>query len=183
MAFAGVGLILLALVVAIGDMSGAHVNPAVTFGLVFAKKFPVVDGAGYAVAQLTGALAAVLLMIALGRSLPDIDAGGGAFAFEFLGAFLLVLTVVHVTVKGVPEAGSALAIAAALAVGVLIAAPASGGVLNAALSFAFLLVGVVDANLLLAWLPYLVAPLAAGAVAAVVGTFLGSGQKPEVPLN
>ena len=106
-------------------------------------------------------------MVVLGRSLPDIDAGGGAFVFEFLGAFLLVLTVVHVTVKGVPEACSALAIGAALAVGVLIAGAASGGILNPALGIAFLLTGVIDANLLLAWLPYLVAPLAAGAVAAL----------------
>jgi glycerol uptake facilitator-like aquaporin len=47
--------------------------------------------------------------------------------FEFLGAFILVLTVVHVTVKGVPETGSALAIAAALAVGVVIAAERPDG--------------------------------------------------------
>lgn len=179
LAFAAVGLLLLALVVAIGDVSGAHVNPAVTLGLVVARKFPLVDGAGYAVAQASGAIAAVLIMVALGRPLPDIDAGGGALVFEFLGAFILVLTVVHVTVKGVPEAGSALAIAAALAVGVVIAGGASGGILNPALALPFLISGVIDANLLLAWLPYLFAPLAAGALAAVVGTFLGSGQKPE----
>lgn len=179
LAFAAAGLVLLALVVVIGDVSGAHINPAVRLGLVVARKFSVVDGAGYVVAQLAGALTAVVLMIALGRSLPDIRAGGGAFVFEFLGAFLLVATVVHVTVKGVPEVGSALAIGAALAVGVLIAAGASGGILNPALSFAFLLTGVIEADLLLAWLPYLVAPLAAGALAAVAGTFLGSGQKPQ----
>src|SRR5215211_5977078 len=74
--FAGVsfafGLSLLAMVYAIGPISGCHINPAVTIGLLLAKKVQGKFAAGYLVAQVAGAIlaAGVLLLIAKGSPAP-----------------------------------------------------------------------------------------------------------------
>src|SRR5580765_7672113 len=52
------GLVVLALIYALGDISGAHLNPAVTAGFVLARGFPARSAAGYALAQCAGALLA-----------------------------------------------------------------------------------------------------------------------------
>src|SRR5437764_2961869 len=64
------GLSVLTMAYAIGHVSGCHLNPAVTLGLVVAKRFPVKDVAAYVVAQLIGALAGagVLYVIASGKA-------------------------------------------------------------------------------------------------------------------
>ncbi len=125
-----VALILAALVYALGPISGAHLNPAVTLGLLVARRLPVAKGLLYFVAQVAGALLA-------GQIAPSIGAvAGGATAGrpvgEFVGAGLLVLTVVAVSDKWVPKAGGGVAIGAALGVGLLL----SGGVLNPAVALA-----------------------------------------------
>lgn len=72
--FAGValafGLTVLTMVYAIGHVSGGHLNPAVTVGLVVAKRFPASDLVAYVVAQVVGAIvaAAVLYVIASGSA-------------------------------------------------------------------------------------------------------------------
>ncbi|OGX90977.1 hypothetical protein BEN49_05715 [Hymenobacter coccineus] len=53
-----VGLTLLVLVYAIGGLSGCHINPAVTVGLVASRRFPLVEGLLYVGAQIAGALLA-----------------------------------------------------------------------------------------------------------------------------
>src|ERR1700683_4231186 len=71
--FAGValafGLTLLTMAFAIGHISGCHINPAVSFGLVAGKRFPASDLLPYIIAQVTGgvAAAAVLFVIASGK--------------------------------------------------------------------------------------------------------------------
>ena len=124
-----VALILAALVYAIGPISGAHLNPAVTLGLLVARRLPILKGALYLVAQVVGALLA-------GKIAPTIGDLGNASAGrpigEFIGAGLLVFTVVAVSDKWVPKAGGGVAIGAALASGLLL----SGGVLNPAVALA-----------------------------------------------
>jgi aquaporin Z len=56
-----VGLTLLVFVYAIGSISGCHINPAVTIGLMASKRFPVIEGIIYIVAQIAGALLARLI--------------------------------------------------------------------------------------------------------------------------
>ena len=56
-----VGLTLLVFVYTIGSLSGCHINPAVTVGLVASKRFPLIEGIIYIVAQIAGALLAALL--------------------------------------------------------------------------------------------------------------------------
>jgi aquaporin Z len=79
--FAGVslafGLTVLTMAYAIGHVSGCHLNPAVSIGLVVARRFPAADLGPYIAAQLAGGLAgaAVLYMIATGRAGFDVAAG------------------------------------------------------------------------------------------------------------
>src|SRR5688572_14147862 len=56
------GLVVLAMIYALGDISGAHLNPAVTLGFWLARRFPATNVAAYVAAQIGGALAASLLM-------------------------------------------------------------------------------------------------------------------------
>ena len=124
-----VGLTLGALVYAIGNVSGCHINPAVTVGLMSGRHFPVGTGVFYIVAQIVGALLARLLAGLIG----DIPQGGNAAGItaEFFGFGLLMLTVAAVTTdKRVPAAGSGIAIGAALTGALLW----SKGILNPAVA-------------------------------------------------
>ena len=124
-----VALILAALVYGLGPISGAQLNPAVTLGLLVTRRQPVVKGVLYLVAQVAGALLAAKVAPSIG------DLGGysaGRPVGEFVGTGLLVLTVVAVSDKWVPQAGGGVAIGAALGAGLLL----SGGVLNPAVALA-----------------------------------------------
>jgi aquaporin Z len=88
-AFAGValafGLTVLTMAYTIGHISGCHLNPAVSIGLLVAKRFPATDLLAYVVAQVAGAIAAagVLFVIASGKA--DFSLAGG-FASNGYGA-------------------------------------------------------------------------------------------------
>jgi aquaporin Z len=79
--FAGValafGLTVLTMAFAIGHISGCHLNPAISFGLVVGKRFPASDLIPYIIAQVAGAIAAagVLFVIASGKDGFDVHAG------------------------------------------------------------------------------------------------------------
>src|SRR5215813_15284821 len=72
------GLTVLTMAYAIGHISGCHLNPAVTFGLIAGKRFPASDAAAYIAAQVLGAIAGagVLFVIASGK--PGFELGGFA---------------------------------------------------------------------------------------------------------
>ena len=74
------GLTVLTMAYAIGHISGCHVNPAVTLGLVVARRFPASEMFAYVVAQIGGAIlaAAVLFIIASGKPGFDLAAGFAA---------------------------------------------------------------------------------------------------------
>jgi MIP family channel proteins len=103
------GLTIMVFVAAFGDISGCHINPAVTIGLAAAGEFPVRRVVPYVLVQLAGAVIAgysLLYVFAgpvsnLGATLIDTHriTYGGAFAFEALGTFLLVNTVLHTAVR------------------------------------------------------------------------------------
>ncbi|MFP5281981.1 MAG: MIP/aquaporin family protein [Actinomycetes bacterium] len=137
------GLVLAALVGALGQTSGCHVNPAVTLGLAVIGKFPWRHVPTYLGAQLVGAvLAAFALWAAYGeRARTDAALGATApaqgvtdlqaFMIEVLIGFLLVFVVTAVaTDPRVPAGSAALAIGFALAACVLVAGPVSGGAAN-----------------------------------------------------
>lgn len=168
-----VGATLLVMVVAIGKVSGAHINPAVTVGLISARQINVREGLLYIVAQVVGAFLALGLGGILDRSLPKADPGPNAVWFEMLGTGLLVLVVTRAVIQKAPEAASALAIGLALTVGIAIAGPSSGGVLNPAIAIVLLTGNLFDGSVFSA-LGYLAGPLLAGALAALLARYLGA---------
>jgi MIP family channel proteins len=171
------GLALTVVVAAIGHVSGAHVNPSVTLALAATNKFPWQFVPIYVGAQLVGAiLGAIAVWITYGepgRELADVaatfpaeDVGDiQAFVVEVLVTFILVFVVISVATDDRAPAGVApLAVGFALACGVLIAGPVTGGSLNPARSLGpMILAWRFDA----AWV-YILAPIVGAVLAAFV---------------
>ncbi len=94
------GLSLLAMVYAIGPISGCHVNPAVTFGLLLARKVRAVDVPGYVIAQICGAVLASAAILAIASGGPaGYDAtvsglGANGFGAHSPGGYNLVAALV-----------------------------------------------------------------------------------------
>jgi MIP family channel proteins len=183
------GLALAAVVAAIGHVSGAHVNPAVTLGLAVTNKFPWEHVPFYIGAQLLGAiLGAIGTWIAYGgaarqianvaATYPQPDVGGfQAFLVEFLVTFILVFVVLSVaTDERVPVGVAPLAVGFALALGVFIAGPVTGGAVNPARALGPMIVAV---RFTAAWV-YILGPIAGGALAALLyDRFISEAETPE----
>src|SRR5687767_9475582 len=92
-----VSLTLLVFVYTIGGLSGCHINPAVTVGLVASRRFPLVEGVVYIVAQIAGAMLARFIagLNLVGKLAEDYNAGSNAA--EFIGFGILMLTVAATT--------------------------------------------------------------------------------------
>lgn len=182
--FALVGLTLAVMVVAIGKVSGAQLNPAVTTALVAARQFPLMEGLMYIGAQVVGALISMLLMTSLLKSFGTpagaLTPHAGYFAAELLGTFILAFTVVRVVVSKASDAAAALAIGLALAIGIAVAGRFSGGVLNPAIALSLMAGGLLSAG---TGVLYLLAPLLGGAVAGLLARFLSSPTELKVPLG
>jgi aquaporin NIP len=165
------GLIVLAMIYAVGDVSGAHLNPAVTLGFVLAGRFPARQATPYTLAQLAGALLASLLLRAsfpdhptLGATLP---AGPALQSFVFEAVLTLMLMFVILSVAtGAKERGllAGVAVGAVIALEALFAGPVSGASMNPARSLAPAFVSGVLEHL---WV-YLAAPPLGAALAGVV---------------
>ena len=171
------GLALAAVVAAVGHVSGAHVNPAVTLGMAATKKFPWQFVPHYVGAQLVGAvLGALATWITFGgaaRSEAKLAAtypaqGVGdlqAFVVEILITFILVFVVMAVaTDDRAPAAIAPIAVGFALAVGVFIAGPVTGGSVNPARSLGPMLVA---GDLTSVWL-YILGPIIGGVLGALL---------------
>ncbi len=182
------GLILVAIVAAIGQVSGAYVNPDVTVGLAATGKFPWKYVPSYLVAQFVGAIvAAVTVWGAFGAKAKTVAHLGApapvghsgawqVFLVEALIAFILVFVVVSVaTDPRVPAGSAALAIGFALASGVLLGGPVSSGAGNPARALGPDIVTgrfpVVAA--------YVIGPLVAGVGAAFLYKLLRKAKVPE----
>jgi len=171
------GLALAAVVAAVGHVSGAHVNPAVTLGMATTGKFPWKYTPIYIGAQLVGAvLAAFATWLTLGataRSEAKLAAtypaqGVGdlqALVVEVLITFILVFVVMAVaTDERAPAAIAPIAVGFALAVGVFIAGPVTGGAVNPVRSLGPM---IVAGDLTSAWL-YILGPIVGGVLAALL---------------
>lgn len=168
------GLIVLAMIYAVGDISGAHLNPAVTCAFAAARRFPPRHVLPYVGSQLTGAFAASLLLhglfpahAGLGSTLPA-GGAGQSFVFEVVLTLILMFVILRVS-AGAKEKG----ITAGIAVGAVIAGPVCGASMNPVRSLAPAVVSGRTEHL---WV-YLVAPTV-GALAAVLVHHLVS--EPEV---
>lgn len=179
------GLTLLVLAYALGPVSGCHVNPAVTLGVLLRRGMSLGQAGIYWLAQVAGAVvaAAVLKLMtsgwgevtdqtdALGSNSWGERVGvGGAFVFEVLGTFLLVLVVILVTGRAAAPGFAGLAIGLVLVVIHLVGIPLDGTSVNPARSLGPALFAGTEALSHL-WL-FLVAPLLGAALAAAVAPVL-----------
>ena len=179
------GMVVLTMIYAVGDVSGAHFNPAVTLGFFAARRLAGKMVLPYVLSQLSGALAASLLLrglfpqhSTLGTTAP---AGPAlqSLIFEIMLTALLMFVILNVSV-GAKERGltAGIAIGSVIALEALFAGPISGASMNPARSFAPALVSQHLAHL---WI-YLVAPVA-GALLAVVGCRCVRKDCCSVPLH
>jgi len=182
------GFAVVAMAYAIGGISGCHINPAVTIGVLTAGKMTVKDAIGYIIAQCTGAIlgAAVLYLIATGRPgfvMPEWGLGANgwgegylneyntlsAFVIEAVMTFLFIFVILGTTSKFGNGAMAGLAIGVTLMLIHLVTIPVTGTSVNPARSLgpAIFSGGKALAQL---WL-FFVAPIIGAIIAAIVWKF------------
>lgn len=182
------GITLTALAFAIGPISGAHVNPAVTVGLALARRFPWSDVPAYAIAQIVGGIAGSALLLLVvngynGTSGPTLMEVANGYDFhspanfnmlaaivtEVAMTFVLVLTVLGstATTRNAPAGFAGLPIGAALAAANFVAIPVTNASINPARSIGPALLSGGGWPLEQLWL-FIVAPLVGGVLAALL---------------
>ena len=187
-------LALMAIVYAIGSISGAHVNPAITIALLIIRKVSPRDAGGYIASQLAGGLAGALLaraffstrggLLNYGAATvsPRYLHGGSvwlALLAEGIGAFILMWAVMGTAVNpDAPKGVAGWAIGGSLGLAVLIFGPATGGAFNPARWFGPALVsGTWDDG----WL-YVIGPiLGAAAAAGIYLTVMEASNRSPIP--
>jgi aquaporin Z len=137
------GLIVMAMIYAIGDVSGAHINPAVTLSFCAAGRFPAKQVVPYIAAQLVGAFAASGMLLAMFPDHPTLGATLPAgswlqsFLMEIVLTFMLMFVILNVSI-GAKEKGimAGAAIGSVVALEALFAGPICGASMNPARSIA-----------------------------------------------
>jgi aquaporin Z len=162
------GLVVFAMIAALGDVSGAHLNPAVTFGFFLARRFPGRSVLPYILSQCTGAVLASLTVRILFPA--DDNLGGTAPAGPLYQSWVLELLLtagLMFVILGVSTGASEKGITAGIAIGgvvaleALFAGPVCGASMNPARSLG---PAVVSWQFGALWL-YLTAPVAGAALA------------------
>src|SRR5579863_5709139 len=137
------GLVVLAMIYAVGDISGAHLNPAVTTGFWFSGRFPLNQAILFIPAQCFGAFAAsgILRFLfpshpTLGATLPS-GAAMQSFVLELILTFLLMFVILNVS-TGAKEKGitAGIAVGAVIALEAMFAGKICGASMNPARSLA-----------------------------------------------
>ncbi|MEJ6807240.1 MAG: aquaporin [Saprospiraceae bacterium] len=163
------GLIVMAMIAAVGEVSGAHFNPAVTIGFWVSKRFEGKEVLPYITAQAIGAFFASGVLrflfpdsLTMGETLPA-GAWLQTFVFEIILTFFLMFVIIHVA-TGSKEQGiiASIAIGAIVLLEALFAGPITGASMNPIRSIA---PAIVNMNLEHLWM-YIVAPIL-GSVLAV----------------
>lgn len=162
------GLIVMAMIYSVGDVSGAHLNPAVSIGFWFAKRFETKELVPYIVAQFAGAIVASGLLRALflyhgtlGATFPS-GYWWQAFVFEIILTFLLMYVILNVS-TGAKEKGimAGAAIGGTVALCAMFAGPICGASMNPARSLG---PALVSGHLWDLWI-YLLAPVIGASLA------------------
>lgn len=171
------GLTVMSMIYALGNISGCHINPAVTIAFTIANRFPVKEVFPYLISQLAGALlASVTLKLlfphseTLGATLPS-GSALQSFILELILTFFLMLVIINVA-TGSKEQGlfAGLAIGAVVLLEAMFAGPVCGASMNPARSVSPAIVSGHMENL---WI-YIAAPISGAAAAIPVCTFLNS---------
>jgi aquaporin NIP len=176
------GLVIMVMIYALGHISGAHFNPAVTFAFALTRHFPWPRVGVYWAAQLAGALAAALVLrgslgdIAhVGATLPS-GSDGQAFLWEGVLTFFLMFVIVAVATdtRAVGEA-AAIAIGGTVGLDAMFGGPITGASMNPARSLG---PAIAASDYTAIWV-YIAAPLLGAAAAAIAYQFLRAEDQPH----
>jgi aquaporin NIP len=176
------GLVIMAMIYAVGHISGAHFNAAVTFAFALTRHFPWPRAAAYWLAQFVGAVKAGAILrgslgnIAhVGATLPS-GSQAQSFLWELVLTFFLMFVIMAVATdtRAVGEA-AAIAIGGTVGLDAMFGGPISGASMNPARSLG---PGIVAGDLHAIWI-YLLAPIAGASLAALTYTFVrGESLRP-----
>ena len=177
------GLVIVAMAYSIGNVSGCHINPAVSIAMLISGKMSVKDFIGYVVAQFLGGIAGAAVLFFLVKDPAKLGCNGfnnlvpigqlKGFGIEVILTFVFVIAILGVTSK--PEFGNVagLVIGGALVLVHLLGIAFTGTSVNPARSFG---PALIAGNLEGIWV-FLLAPLVGGALAALVYKFLAPEKK------
>jgi MIP family channel proteins len=169
------GLVIMAMIYAVGHVSGAHFNPSVSFAFALTRHFPWRRAGAYWVAQMVGAVAAAALLRAslgdhahVGATLPS-GSQGQAFVWELILTFFLMFVIMSVATdtRAVGEA-AAIAIGGTVGLDAMFGGPITGASMNPARSIG---PALVSGDLHALWL-YIAAPLVGAALGALAYQFV-----------
>jgi aquaporin Z len=191
------GLVLVALVYAIGPISGCHINPAVTLGFISSGRMKFQEGLAYMVAQVAGGIAGAYLLYWMFTTVPSYHKAvqglgtdgygsksllhisqGGAFLVEVVITAIFVMVVLFATHKAAIQGAAGVAIGFALVIVHLIGIPLTGTSVNPARSLGPAIV-VGGTALSQVWL-FIIAPLVGGIVAALIHMAIADRSKDEL---
>lgn len=186
------GLVIVGMAYCVGNVSGCHINPAVSIAMLVSKKLSGKDFVGYVVAQCLGALAGAALLAAIFSmgGVTDMTGGfgsnglggvngsvGAGLLVEVLLTFIFVLTILGVTdSKAGHGSFGGLIIGLTLTLVHILGIGLTGTSVNPARSIGPAIVAAINGNsapIACVWV-FIVAPLAGGVLAAVVYNFLAS---------
>lgn len=183
---AAFGLVVAIMVMALGHLSGAHLNPAVTLAFAGARHFPAQEVAPYIGAQVAGAIAASAALrgvfgsdASLGVTTPSFVGDGSALAIEAVLTAILMMVILAVATdtRAVGQL-AAIAIGGTIALEALVMGPITGASMNPARSLAPALVAGEGGDL---WI-YLIGPVAGAlAGAGIYETLRGSPRPVPAP--
>ena len=178
------GLVIVAMAYSIGNISGCHINPAVSIAMLASKKMSLKDFCGYVIAQFLGAIAGAGVLYAIVGDASKLGANGlyktadaaGAlvenvgisFVIEVILTFVFVLAILGVTSKESNGSVAGLVIGGALVLVHLLGIPFTGTSVNPARTFG----PALFAGTLGSYWVFRLAPLAGGVLAALVYNFL-----------
>ena len=169
------GLVIMAMIYAVGHISGAHFNGAVTLAFALTRHFPWPRAAGYWAAQLTGAVAAAALLRAslgniahVGATLPS-GSERQSFLWELVLTAILMFVIMAVATdtRAVGEA-AAIAIGGTIGLDAMFGGPISGASMNPMRSMG---PAFVSGDLYALWL-YIVAPVIGASLGALLYQFV-----------
>lgn len=175
------GLVIVAMAYSIGNISGCHINPAVSLAMLISGKITVNDFIGYIIAQFLGGIAGAAILVGIIGKGYGLGCNGlyegdvvSSLIVEVILTFVFVLAVLGATSKPENSSTAGLVIGLSLTLVHILGIFFTGTSVNPARSFGPALFMGGD-SLLNVWV-FIVAPLVGGAIAAVVWKFLGKAK-------
>lgn len=173
------GLVVFAMILCFGNISGAHINPAVTIGFWAMKKISLKESVYYILFQLLGAIVASLLVglifgsdHSFGNTLPKFSIVQ-SFVLEIILTYILMLVIVFVSEDESFNRLTAAAVGGTVMLEAIFAGPISGASMNPARSLA---PSLVSGNMEVLWI-YILAPIIGALLAVATWRFMESAKK------